>query len=121
MDKFIDKYIDTLPELNEYYKFINDNIINNNNNNDDNIINNINNKDKGKIINRPFESIIKTIQAKRKLYPKGTINNYLYKLMGNSIYGALVRGLGNKQRFDPKSFGTVRVDGNELTNPILAS
>jgi hypothetical protein len=78
-------------------------------------------KGKGKFINRPFENIIKTIQTKRKLYQKGKINNYLYKLMGNSIYGALVRGLANKQTFDVKSLNSVRVEGNDLTNPILAS
>jgi hypothetical protein len=78
-------------------------------------------KIKSRFINRPFENIIKTIQAKRKEFKKGTINNYLYKLMGNSIYGALVRGMGNKQRFDLKTLNTVRVEGNELTNPIIAS
>src|SRR5947209_6521379 len=43
------------------------------------------------IVNHPFKSIITEIQGKRREYPKGSINNLLYKEMGNSIYGAVVR------------------------------
>ena len=41
---------------------------------------------------KPFYSIIKEIQAKRKEYPKGHVLNLLYKEMGYSIYGTVVRG-----------------------------
>lgn len=42
---------------------------------------------------KPFYSIIKEIQGKRKEYPKGHVLNLLYKEMGNSIYGNVVRGM----------------------------
>jgi hypothetical protein len=42
---------------------------------------------------QPFHSIIKDIQKMRNTYPKGTINNLLYKEMGNSIYVNVVRGM----------------------------
>jgi hypothetical protein len=41
----------------------------------------------------PFGDIISDIQAKRRAFPKGTISNLLYKELGNSIYGSLVRGM----------------------------
>lgn len=70
---------------------------------------------------KPFHSIIKDIQEKRREYPKGHILNLLYKEMGNSIYGNLVRGMSNKRSFDPKSGRTIRMTATELSNPILAS
>lgn len=73
------------------------------------------------IIDRPFQSIIKEIQTKRREYPKGHILNLLHKEMGNSIYGNLVRGMSNKKRFDIKSGTNLRMDASPLSNPILAS
>jgi hypothetical protein len=70
---------------------------------------------------RPFAEILKQIQAKRREYPKGTINNLMYKEIGNSIYGSTVRGMGNKRRFDIKTGTSVRVEGDDLTNPLIAS
>jgi len=69
----------------------------------------------------PFKSLIKEVQTKRREYKKGSINNLLYKEMGNSIYGNLVRGLGNKRKFDIKTGQRKRMEGSELSNPILAS
>lgn len=69
----------------------------------------------------PFKAIIKEVQAKRREYPKGSINNLLYKEMGNSIYGGVVRGMADKKKFDIKSGKRVRMEGSDLSNPILAS
>lgn len=73
------------------------------------------------IITKPFFEIFKDIQAKRREYPKGTIYNLLYKEMGNSIYGNVVRGISNKMSFDSITGKMFRVTGTELSNPILAS
>jgi len=70
---------------------------------------------------KPFASILKTIQEQRREYPKGTISNMMYKELGNSIYGSVVRGIGNKRKFDIKSKGTIRMNGDNLTNPLIAS
>jgi hypothetical protein len=70
---------------------------------------------------KPFSKIIKLIQEQRREYKKGTISNLIYKEIGNSIYGSVVRGIGNKRKFDIKSKGTVRMVGDELTNPLIAS
>jgi hypothetical protein len=51
----------------------------------------------------------KNIQKYRRAYTKGTVNNKLYKEMGNSIYGNVVIGMSNKLTFDTISGNTVRV------------
>ena len=70
---------------------------------------------------KPFEMIIKQVQEKRREYPKGTLNNLMYKEIGNSIYGSVVRGMGDKKKFDIKTKTTQRLVGDELSNPIIAS
>jgi len=70
---------------------------------------------------KPFMGIIKTVQEMRREYPKGTISNYMYKEIANGIYGSVVRGISNKRKFDIKSKGTVRMSGDDITNPIIAS
>jgi hypothetical protein len=70
---------------------------------------------------KPFYDIISKIQAKRREHPKGHILNLLYKEMGNSIYGNVVRGISNKKRFDAKSGQMVKMGASEISNPIFAS
>lgn len=70
---------------------------------------------------RPFYRVIKRVQELRKEYPKGSINNLLYKEMGNSMYGAVVRGISDKRGFDIKTGEVKRMSGNDLSNPIMAS
>lgn len=70
---------------------------------------------------KPFASVIKLVQEQRREHPKGSISNLMYKEIGNSIYGSVVRGIGDKRKFDIKSKGTIRMTGDELTNPLIAS
>ena len=70
---------------------------------------------------KPFAKILQEIQAKRREYAKGTLSNMIYKELGNGIYGSVVRGLGNKRKFDIKTQGTVRMTGDNLSNPLIAS
>ena len=72
-------------------------------------------------VNKPFSAIISLVQTQRREHKKGTISNLLYKEIGNSIYGSVVRGIGDKRKFDIKSKGTIRMYGDELTNPLIAS
>lgn len=74
-----------------------------------------------RLIIRPFHQILKEIQGQRKKHPKNSFRNLLYKDVGNSIYGNVVRGLSNKKAFDSLSGKMTRVRGTELSNPILAS
>lgn len=70
---------------------------------------------------RPFYEIMKEVQAKRREHPKGHVLNALYKELGNSIYGNLVRGMSNKMSFDTTTGKMFRIRATELSNPILAS
>lgn len=74
-----------------------------------------------KEIIKPFEGIFKYIQGKRREHAKGTLNNMLFKEVGNSIYGNVVRGISNKLSYDCHTGKTFRVGATELSNPILAS
>jgi len=69
----------------------------------------------------PFNDIIKDIQRKRREHPKGTISNLMYKEIGNSIYGSVVRGMSDKRKYDNKLGKPVRMHAHYLTNPIIAS
>lgn len=70
---------------------------------------------------KPFSSILSVVQEQRREHLKGTISNLIYKEIGNGIYGSVVRGIGNKRKFDIKSKGMVRMLGDDLTNPLIAS
>lgn len=70
---------------------------------------------------KPFNTIVNLVQEKRREHPKGTLSNQMYKEIGNSIYGSVVRGIGNKRKYDIKTKGTIRMFGDELTNPLIAS
>jgi len=73
------------------------------------------------ISNHPFKPCIKELQAERKKYPKGSIQNLLIKLRLNGLYGLVVRGMSNKLKYDVKTGAMIRMEGDELSNPILAS
>ena len=70
---------------------------------------------------KPFTNILNFVQEQRREHEKGTVSNLMYKEIGNSIYGSVVRGIASKMKFDIKSKGTVRMKGDELTNPLIAS
>ena len=70
---------------------------------------------------KPFARVINLVQEKRREHIKGTISNALYKELGNGLYGSVVRGLGNKKKFDIRSKSTIRMLGDDLTNPLIAS
>lgn len=73
------------------------------------------------VLIKPFYGIIKNIQALRREYPKGHINNMMYKEMGNGMYGNIVRGMSNKKSFDAATGKMNKITSTELSNPILAS
>lgn len=66
---------------------------------------------------KPFEVIVKRVQEKRREFTKVTINNLMYKEIGNSIYGSVVRGRSDKRKFDIKTKTTQRLTGDDLSNP----
>lgn len=69
----------------------------------------------------PFRSIIKGLQNKRRAHKKKTFYNYMYKEIGNSIYGQIAMGLSGNNSYDIKTRSYVRREGGLLSNPILSS
>jgi hypothetical protein len=72
-------------------------------------------------VNHPFKDLIRTLQSRRRSFPKGSLSNLMEKEKGNSIYGNIVRGMSNKKKYDIKTGRTIRMEGSALTNPIIAS
>jgi len=69
----------------------------------------------------PFRKIVDNLQQLRRAHPKKTFYNYMYKEIGNSIYGQIAMGLSGKNKFDVLSKSYKQVKGGFLTNPLLAS
>jgi hypothetical protein len=69
----------------------------------------------------PFSGVISSLQAERRKHLKGTIQNLLYKEMGNCLYGSVTKGINHKVKFDIKTNRTIRMESNEISNPIIAS
>ena len=69
----------------------------------------------------PFKRTIKDLQNLRSQHAKGSILNALYKDLGNSLYGLTARGISSKKRFDLKAGKTVKLEVNDLANPIICS
>ena len=70
---------------------------------------------------QPFLGIIEHIQEQRRNFPKGSFNNLVYKEIGNSIYGNIVRGINDKRYVDVKTGLSERISATKLSNPIMAS
>lgn len=74
-----------------------------------------------KLRKAPFKDCIKEIQGLRRKYEKDSFENLMYKEIGNSLYGLVVRGINNKMKYDVRSGEMKRMEGNDLSNPIIAS
>jgi hypothetical protein len=69
----------------------------------------------------PFRGIISDLQSERRKHEKGTISNLLYKEMGNALYGSVSKGINHKVKYDIKTGRTVRMESNDISNPIISS
>jgi len=70
---------------------------------------------------RPFFDVVKELKFRRSLHKKKTFGNLLEKEKVNSIYGLTVKGINNKKLFDIRLGSTVRMEPNDISNPIIAS
>lgn len=70
---------------------------------------------------QPYASVIMNIQRRRRASPKGSLQNTMDKLLGNSMYGLVVQGISHKKHFDIPSDSLKRMDGSVYSNAILAS
>jgi hypothetical protein len=71
--------------------------------------------------NAPFYKPIQSLIKERLKHKKGSVYNVLFKLLGNGCYGLTAMGLNNKMKFDIKLGRSIRIEGNRISNPIIAS
>lgn len=70
---------------------------------------------------KPFSNVIDIVQKQRKLHAKKSMSNLMYKEIANGLYGAIVRGMSDKRKYNNKTGEMFRMPAHELTNPIIAS
>ncbi|RPA88504.1 hypothetical protein L873DRAFT_1796619 [Choiromyces venosus 120613-1] len=70
---------------------------------------------------KPFYNVINELQANRRMHPKKTAMERIYKDLGNMLYGKVVCGISNKRFFDARTYLMKPMTGNELSNPIIAA
>lgn len=69
---------------------------------------------------RPFEAFVLACTQRRKQYEKGSLDELLWKEIGNSTYGKTAQGLRRKRVFDSRSGQHVELPPSQITNPYFA-
>jgi len=70
---------------------------------------------------RVFDPFVKKVRSKRIEFPKNSLENQLYKLMLNAIYGKCGQSLRNTVGFDTRTLGSKPIPPSRITNPYFAS
>lgn len=70
---------------------------------------------------RPFEQFVIECASRRKSFTKGTLDELLWKEIGNSTYGKTAQGLHRKRVFDSRSGQHVDLPASQITNPYIAA
>jgi hypothetical protein len=65
--------------------------------------------------------LIKDLHLERGKHKKGTFNNLMCKIIGNSAYGLTAQGINEIMRYDTVSNSTVRMKDSRFSNPIIAA
>src|SRR5262249_39802367 len=70
---------------------------------------------------RPFELGIKELLRRRNQHPPGSLQNQMYKQLGNSLYGKLGQGLKETTAYNTRTDSQVEIGPCAITNPYLAA
>lgn len=70
---------------------------------------------------RPFELVIRDFSKRRNAHPKGSIENEMFKQLGNSLYGKLAQGISGSTAFNTRDLRQEVVKPSAVTNPYLAA
>jgi len=68
-----------------------------------------------------FEPVIKDLMVRREQHAKGSLQNALYKLLGNGLYGKTCQGLAGNIAFDTRADVHKEIPESRITNPFLAA
>jgi hypothetical protein len=70
---------------------------------------------------RPFEIAIKDLLQRRGEHPKGSLQNEMFKQLGNSLYGKTCQGLAGIRVFDTREEEYEEIGASRITNAYIAS
>jgi hypothetical protein len=70
---------------------------------------------------RPFETFIVECTQRRKSHAKGSLDELLWKEIGNSTYGKTAQGLRRKRAFDSRTGQHRDMPPSRITNPYFAA
>ena len=70
---------------------------------------------------RTFLEFVRKVKEMRKKYAKGSLEEQLWKAIGNSLYGKTGQGLKEKRVFDTHSGLTKSIPHSAISNPYIAA
>jgi hypothetical protein len=70
---------------------------------------------------QPFQIVIRDLLKRRAQYPKVTIENEMFKQLGNSLYGKLGQGLKDQKGFNTRECHREPIKPCPISNPFLAA
>jgi hypothetical protein len=65
--------------------------------------------------------LIKDLHLERGKHKKGSFNNLMCKIIGNSAYGLTAQGINEIMKYDTVSKRTVRIKDSRFSNPVIAA
>jgi hypothetical protein len=69
----------------------------------------------------PFQEVIKDLRRRRGEHEKGTLQNELFKQLGNGIYGKLGQGIKGNTAYNTRTDNHEEIGESKITNPYLAA
>jgi hypothetical protein len=70
---------------------------------------------------RPFELVIRELSRRRAKHPPGSLQNEMFKQLGNSLYGKLGQGIKGTTSYNTRDDRRVEIGPSSITNPYLAA
>ena len=68
----------------------------------------------------PFREVMKDIGNRRALHDSGSLENLLWKQLGNSLYGKLAQGISGRRVYDTRTQTRQTILPSKITCPYLA-
>jgi hypothetical protein len=70
---------------------------------------------------QPFELVIRELSRRRSEHPKGSLQNEMFKQLGNSLYGKLGQGIKGTTSYNTRDDKRIEIGPSQITNPYLAA
>jgi hypothetical protein len=70
---------------------------------------------------RPFELVIRELSRRRGEHEKGSLQNEMFKQLGNSLYGKLGQGIKGTTSYNTRDDRRIEIGPSPITNPYLAA